>query len=63
MEPLSRNGEAIIVDAYDIDKYAKEMYNLAIDYESRLKMQKKAIEMADFLGIDEICNKWERIIL
>lgn len=62
MEPLSRNGEAIIVDAFDIKKYAKEMYSLAADYGKRLEMQKNAISMAESLRIEVICSKWKRII-
>ncbi len=63
MKPLSRNGEAIIVDAFDIEKYAEEMYKLASDYDQRVKMQEKALTMADSLGIEEIAKKWEELIV
>lgn len=63
MEPLSRNGESVIVDAFNVDRYAEEMHKLAKDYDRRCEMQAKAMALADSLDIEIIGNKWEKLIL
>ncbi len=62
MEPLSRNAEAVLVDEFDVEKYAEEMYKLANNYEKRVEMQKNALTMANSLEIDAIGKKWEELI-
>lgn len=62
MIPLSQNGEAILVDAYDVEALAEQMLNLAKNDSLRAEMGKKALAIAESLDINQIVGRWKDIL-
>lgn len=62
MIPLSKNGEAILVEPFNIEHLAGEMLGLANDYERRKEMGKCAISTAASLEPECILEKWKDIL-
>ncbi len=61
MIPLSQNGEAVLVKAYDVEAMAEQMLDLATNDSLRLEMGKKALEMANILDANQITGRWKEI--
>ncbi len=62
MIPLSQNGEAILVKAYEVEALAAQMRRLAEDDLLRVEMSKKALAMADSLDVNQIVGRWKEIL-
>lgn len=62
MIPLSQNGEAVLVEAYDVEALARQMLCLAENNSLRVEMGKKALAMADSLDISQIVSRWKEIL-
>lgn len=62
MIPLSQNGEAILVKAYDVEALATQMLYLAKNDSIREEMGKNALAMAESLDINEIVGRWKDIL-
>lgn len=62
MLPLVTNGvEGILVDAFDTQKYAEEMLNLAENKEMQQRMSANGIKKASQISIQNIVKQWEEL--
>lgn len=60
---LITNGEdGIIVDKFDVNKFAAAMVKLAHDEELRKKMGEKAIETANKFSERNIADRWQKMM-
>lgn len=62
MIPLSKNGEAVLVESYDVVEMAKQMKRLAEDKKCRMEMGKRALETANKLDMNQIVKRWKEIL-
>lgn len=60
--PLTQNSEGIVVEAYNVKKFADAMLFLAEDISIRRKMGENAKKMASSISIENIGEQWEKMI-
>lgn len=59
--PLTRNNEGIVVEAYDVDKFAAAMLELSENTAKRKNMAKNAKKMAESISVENIIKLWENL--
>lgn len=60
--PLTRNGEGIVIDKFDVAGFASAMLDLAENIELRSEMAEKARKMANSISIENIRRKWMELL-
>ena len=58
---IQHEENGILVDAFDIEKYADAIYSLIADNEKWQRMAQKATKAAERFNIAKIANQWEAL--
>lgn len=59
---LTTKKHGILVDKFDIKKFADAMLDLSNSYDLRIKLGKNLIERSEDFSVDNICSQWIKLL-